>query len=420
MPKRPPSPGLTRKQRSRVAREARLQRIILIVTAVVAISVVGLVIYGLVNEYYIAPNMEIARVNGDGITVTDFRDRYLWMWVLYTMSGVEQPEDFSQQILDALIQDRLLLQEAERLGIGEPDEEEVERQVRSYIESFVFGNYGYAFYSSATEEDLATSTPRPTNTPTATYVYTLTPTATHTPDPTITPTATPIPTPTLAGTPTPTATPGPVLTPTTRPEEEYQTGYEQYLTAMSQATGLPTERVEELLYMSLRMEVIRGEVSDALALEVPETEVQAHVAHILVSGEDTDLAYELLDRIQRGESFEEMAAEYSIDTVTAYKGGDLGWITPDSNLVQEFLDAVFSMSVGSVEGPVETQFGWHLIRLYDRVEVPLSEYAIVQERQDAFAEYLNTLQDEGDIWISDDWMRWVPEAPETSSQQTPG
>jgi parvulin-like peptidyl-prolyl isomerase len=417
MSKRPPSPGLTRKQQSRIAREARLQRIILITTAIVAASVIGLVGYGLINQYYVIPHTAIARVNGDDILVPQFQDRYLWGWVSYYITGQQPPPDLAQQTLDAMIQEQLVLQEAERLEI-DVDEEAVEQRVRAYIEYLMFSNPSYSFYSSATEEDLGTPTPRPTSTPTATYVYTLTPTATRTPDPVVTPTATLPPTATPAGTPTPTATSGPMPTPTTRPEEEYQTGYEQYLVGVSQTAGLSTARVEEFLSESMRMQLLQAEVADALDFDVPQTEIQAHAAHILVSEEDVELADELLERIRQGESFEELAAEYSIDSSNAYRGGDLGWFAPGS-MVQEFEAIVFSMSVGSVEGPVHTEFGWHLIKLYDRVEVPLSEYRIDQERQQAFLDYVSTLQDEGDIWISEDWMSWVPALPVIPTEEVP-
>jgi parvulin-like peptidyl-prolyl isomerase len=85
-------------------------------------------------------------------------------------------------------------------------------------------------------------------------------------------------------------------------------------------------------------------------------------------------------------------------------------------MVQEFDSLVFTMPIGVVEGPVHTQFGWHLIYLYDRLEVPLTEYRLGQERQEAFLEYLTTLQDGADISISDDWMSWVPDVPEIAPQ----
>ncbi|NBG89057.1 peptidylprolyl isomerase [Isachenkonia alkalipeptolytica] len=98
--------------------------------------------------------------------------------------------------------------------------------------------------------------------------------------------------------------------------------------------------------------------------EVFETdEVQAR--HILV--EEEDLAQELIDRIQEGESFEALATEYSTDG-SAAGGGDLGYFGR-GEMVGPFEEAAFSQEVGEVsEEPVETQFGYHIILVEDRIE----------------------------------------------------
>lgn len=417
MAKRPPLPGLTRKQQSRVARETRLQRIVLIATAVITVSVIGLVGYGLIKEYVVTPNTVIATVNGDNITVPMYHDRYLWGWFQYVAYDQPPPEDLAQQTLDALIQEQLVQQEAERLGV-EVDEEEVESQVHAYIEMVRFGNFYYYYSSEETEEGVATPTQRPTATPTATYVYTLTPTATHTPNPEITPTATLPPTATPAGTPTPTSTPEPQPTPTERPEEEYQIGYDEYIFGVGRLVELSGSDVEQVLYHTRRMELLQLALRDELDFEVPSTEIQAHAAHILVGEDDYQLAIDLFNRVQQGESFEDLAAEYSIDPSNAYKGGDLGWFTTGT-MVPGFETVVFNMPIGSVDGPVQTEFGWHLIWLYDRVDAPLSEYQIAEAEHELFMDYLTELQDEGEISISDDWMNWIPEMPELDLPELP-
>ncbi len=74
-------------------------------------------------------------------------------------------------------------------------------------------------------------------------------------------------------------------------------------------------------------------------------------------------AEKILKQLQEGKkSFQEMAKEYSQDPGTAEKGGDLGFF-PKGVMVKPFEDAVFSMKEGEVKGPVRTQFGLHIIRL---------------------------------------------------------
>lgn len=99
-------------------------------------------------------------------------------------------------------------------------------------------------------------------------------------------------------------------------------------------------------------------------------------SHILVTPEQEGdaesakaLAESLRERIAEGESFDELAAEYSDDPVSAEQGGDLGWIEPE-DMVAPFEDALYALGqAGDVSEPVETQFGWHLIRL-DEIRPP--------------------------------------------------
>jgi peptidyl-prolyl cis-trans isomerase D len=95
---------------------------------------------------------------------------------------------------------------------------------------------------------------------------------------------------------------------------------------------------------------------------------ERRVSHILieVEGED-DVAAEAeaartLERLEAGEDFVTLAAEVSDDAGTRNTGGDLGWIARGV-LSGPFEDALFAMELGAIEGPVETEFGYHILRL---------------------------------------------------------
>jgi len=89
---------------------------------------------------------------------------------------------------------------------------------------------------------------------------------------------------------------------------------------------------------------------------------KVNAAHILVKGEDK--AKELLERINKGESFAELAKEFS-DCPSGKRGGELGWFGR-GQMVREFELAAFDGEKGSVVGPIKTQFGWHLIKVLDK------------------------------------------------------
>ena len=82
-------------------------------------------------------------------------------------------------------------------------------------------------------------------------------------------------------------------------------------------------------------------------------------SHILVK--DPGLARKLKQDIQQGGSFESLAQQHSTCPSRA-KGGDLGWFGP-GQMVKPFEDAVKRLSPGSISDPVQTQFGFHIIKL---------------------------------------------------------
>lgn len=92
-------------------------------------------------------------------------------------------------------------------------------------------------------------------------------------------------------------------------------------------------------------------------------------SHILLqAGADKPAAKTRIEEIKheldQGADFAELAKKYSQDTGSAAQGGDLGWVAI-GEMVKPFEQALFDMKKGSVSGIVETQFGYHLIKLDD-------------------------------------------------------
>jgi len=88
------------------------------------------------------------------------------------------------------------------------------------------------------------------------------------------------------------------------------------------------------------------------------------------SSDDEKAKVQLLDlkeMLTEGEDFATLAKEYSQDQGTASKGGDLGWFGK-GEMVKPFEDVAFALNKGEVSEPVNTPFGWHLIKVYDKKE----------------------------------------------------
>jgi peptidyl-prolyl cis-trans isomerase C len=89
------------------------------------------------------------------------------------------------------------------------------------------------------------------------------------------------------------------------------------------------------------------------------------VSHILVSDEKT--AQEAKKKINSGTQFVEVCQQYSIDTNSKVNACSLG-VLNQGQLVAEFENVAFSMKVGTISEPVKTQFGWHIIKLDDKLD----------------------------------------------------
>jgi len=139
-----------------------------------------------------------------------------------------------------------------------------------------------------------------------------------------------------------------------------------------------------------------------------ETSEQKKVSHILF--DDREKAGEVLAEINNGADFAEMAREHSTGP-TAENGGDLGFITADERgLDRTFRDAAMELSVDEVtDEPVETQFGFHIIKVTDSKEAGIRDFEEVesqiksqlrnQKKSQVFQEFIEDLRDDAEIDI---------------------
>jgi peptidyl-prolyl cis-trans isomerase C len=129
---------------------------------------------------------------------------------------------------------------------------------------------------------------------------------------------------------------------------------------------------------------VKGSLSDAdtrkfydsqVSAIKPEEEVRAR--HILV--EDEMKAKELFEMIGHGSDFADLAKKHSKDPGSREEGGDLGYFGR-GQMVPQFEEAAFKLKKGDVSLPVQSQFGWHLIKLEDRRDRKAPDFDAVKER----------------------------------------
>lgn len=399
MVKRAAAPKVTKKHVARAQHERRQRNVILGAALAITILVSGLLIYGVLGNL-ITP---VATVNGEKIPTGEFRGRIrlaqaeMINQAIFSDTVDQLPariadvETLGQNVLNQMIDDALIRQEVERRG-GAITEEDIDDAIAE----------AFGFYPDGTPTPFPTFTPNPT----ALALASITPTVTEGPTPTDSPTNTPGPSPTA------TATQTPFPTATEYTEDVYLENMNLTL------DGLDTQFnvTEEDFRGQFRAQLYRRKLFEFFEDEVPRDQEHVNARHILVDDEET--ALEVLQRLTDGESFEDLAIEYSKDETNKERGGDLGWF-PRGLMVQAFEDAVFSAEIGLSPEPVETSFGWHVVEVVGRENRELDEYSHQLAVQSEYNNWLIDIHLLSAIEINKNWLDRVPDPPSLGSLVPP-
>lgn len=193
------------------------------------------------------------------------------------------------------------------------------------------------------------------------------------------------------------------------------------------------QRMELLRQRSLHSAFIENEIAgnideaaqraryDELLAEQPAQE-EVRARHILVDTEEE--AREIIGLLDAGGNFEEIAAERSSDGAAA-QGGDLGYFTR-GRMVPAFEEAAFAMETGSHSAdPVQTQFGFHVIKVEDkRTQEPPSFEQVQPQIQslmlrEAYVETVDGLRDDATVEISDEALKQAYDAANAPAPEAP-
>ena len=173
---------------------------------------------------------------------------------------------------------------------------------------------------------------------------------------------------------------------------------------------------------------ISGAVTEADAKKIFDEQIvevkpqqEVHARHILVATEAE--AKEVAERLKKGEDFAVIAKEKSKDT--GAEGGDLGFFTR-GQMLKPFEDAAFALDVGQISEPVQTQFGWHIIKVEEKRDQALPTFdqvkaAIVAQLIQAKAQEVVTgLRDTAKIEVVDPELKKAMDAAAAAAAVAPG
>ncbi|MBM6646958.1 peptidylprolyl isomerase PrsA [Bacillus mycoides] len=197
---------------------------------------------------------------------------------------------------------------------------------------------------------------------------------------------------------------------------------DQFDTLMKQQ-GLKEETVKNGVRASLAQEQAIGKtITDKELKENYKPEIKA--SHILVKDEAT--AKKVKEELGQGKSFEELAKQYSEDTGSKEKGGDLGYFTA-GKMVKEFEDAAYKMKKDEVSEPVKSQFGYHIIKVtdikeqkpFDEVKGDIKKELVQKKAQDA--QFMNDLMmkeiKKADVKVDDKDLKDLFEEPKADAKK---
>ncbi|EEM90945.1 MULTISPECIES: peptidylprolyl isomerase PrsA [Bacillus cereus group] len=163
---------------------------------------------------------------------------------------------------------------------------------------------------------------------------------------------------------------------------------------------------EETLKTSVRAQLaqekaIEKTITDKELKDNYKPEIKA--SHILVKDEAT--AKKVKEELGQGKSFEELAKQYSEDTGSKEKGGDLGFFGA-GKMVKEFEDAAYKLKKDEVSEPVKSQFGYHIIKVTDIKE---PEKSFEQSKADIKKEIVQKKAQDGEF-MNDLMMKEIKKA----------
>jgi parvulin-like peptidyl-prolyl isomerase len=334
-----PKQQLTRRQRSRLDQERRIERLLIWGVTIVGIIIVAVLGYGVVAERIIEPRQPVAIVDETPITTADFQARVKFLRLqlqnqvgyLYQQqqalastgadSGAESFQEYiqgqiddlesqlapensdiiGQQVLNQMIREELVRQEAERRDIVVSAEE---------VQSSIHEGFGY-------DPD---ATPAPTATPPLTSTESLT-----------------------------TSLPTPAPTPTQMSEADFLEMYNRYMREGLKPLGISEQQYRSWIEVSLLSEKLQ----EAMTEELPQEAEQVELRYLGVS--DEEQANELAQRLDSGEDFQTLADELEADEESSGFSSELGWLPKDtlaSRLGGDLADLAFSLEIGEHTEPV--------------------------------------------------------------------
>ena len=353
----------TKKQIAFGRKEARQRRIILLSIGALALVILLILVFGVIQELVLAPSQPVAIVNGNKIRTDDYQDlvtyqRYnQYVTISNMQAGLDQLQTGEQQegneFLVSFYQQQISQMQAQLSTIPQSALEELidDALIREKAEA-----EGITVTAADVEESLQTD---------LRSAFAQTQPVTGTEE---------------------------LPTPTPVPQEDVDHLYDTILGNITIS--------DKSFRLIVQRSLLREKVQELLASEVVSTGLVVHSQ--LIKTETEEEAVAAMERIEGGEEFAVVATEVSTDTTTAEQGGDLGWVTTgqlSARYGQALEDQVFALSPGEMS-IVESNETFYVVQVLERDENgPLPEAVLDQRRSSALTDWLAERKASPDVEI---------------------
>lgn len=170
-------------------------------------------------------------------------------------------------------------------------------------------------------------------------------------------------------------------------------------------------KLEKLLNPRIKITDEEVQAYFAANQEAYAVEEQIKVSHILVGSKEE--AQKITALLTEGEEFADLAKELSTDTASKDQGGDLGMVGR-GEMVEEFEQAAFALQPGQISDPVESEYGFHIIKVHEKTA---ARPGTLEENQAEIRETLlqQKMESEYPAWLDEQYEKYPVETLLTDS-----
>lgn len=336
---------------ARAERERRQSRVLTITMSFVGVVVAILVGIGMYQEYVVQPNLAAITVNGNEISITEYRGEFLLSRSQQQRGEEQDLFTIAESVTSRLTSMMLVEQEMQSRGIFISEDE---------VQDAIYKMFGFDPDASVDDASIATDGADEDDT------------------------LTPLP------------------TPTAYTRAMFDENFQNLLAGLDEFGA-----DEAAIRGTLRRELYMEAFIDSIRADIPVIMDQVQANHIMIADEET--ALEIITRLEAGDEWAMLVNEYSLDEGSKENDGSLGWFHYEHMVSafadNAFADTAFATPIGEISAPVQTNFGWHIIQVVAHEERVMDPAIMENEVWTAYNQWISQALQDAEISVETEMIQ---------------